>query len=98
MHRTHAYDQMLSEKMKNRRFAQGYFLSLIEGEVGLSVEESLKQTIQRMGITEFSEMAQVPRPNVQEFLKGKRKLKTETLNVYLKPFGLRIKISVEKAA
>jgi hypothetical protein len=51
-----------------------------------------------MGVTEFSDISGVPRPNVQQFLKGKRKLKTETLNVYLKPFGLKIKITVEKAA
>jgi predicted transcriptional regulator len=84
--------------MKNKRFAQGFFLALMEGEDGLSVEESLKRTIQSMGITEFSEASGVPRPNVQEFLKGKRKLKTETLNTYLKPFRLKIKIMVEKAA
>jgi hypothetical protein len=34
-------------------------------------------------VTEFSHAAKVPRPNVQEFLK---------------PFGLKIKITVEKAA
>jgi DNA-binding phage protein len=98
MYRTNSYDEMISEKMKNKRFAQGYLLTLMEGEDGLSVEESLKETIRSMGITEFSAVAKVPRPNVQEFLKGKRKLKNETLNIYLKPFGLKIKITVEKAA
>jgi DNA-binding phage protein len=98
MYRAGAYDEMISKKMQNKRYAQGYLMTLMEGEDGLSVEESLKQTIRRMGVTEFSQAAKVPRPNVQEFLKGKRKLKNETLNIYLKPFGLKIKITVEKAA
>ena len=96
MYRSGSYDHMLSGKMKNRRFAQGYLLTLIEA--GFSAEDALKLAIARMGVKEFSEIAHVPRPNVQEFLKGKRKLKPETMDTYLKPFALKTRITLDKAS
>ncbi len=98
MNRAKRYDQILSEKLRSIRFAQGFICSLMEGEDGLSAEDALRHTIQRMGVKEFSELAKVPPPNVQEFLKGIRKLKPDTLDIYLKPFGLKTKIVFEKAS
>jgi DNA-binding phage protein len=98
MRRTDNYDHELSEKLQNMRFAQAYIEALMEDEDGLSVEDALRHTIERMGVKEFSEAAGVPSPNVQEFLKGKRKLKPETLDMYLRPFGLKTRIVLERAS
>jgi hypothetical protein len=98
MNRNKSYNQELSEKLKNHRFAQGYLLALMEGEEGLEVEEALRHTIERMGIKEFAELADIPNSNVVEFLKGKRKLKPETLDSYLSPFHLRTRLILEKAS
>ncbi|MDZ4663231.1 MAG: hypothetical protein SGJ18_16595 [Pseudomonadota bacterium] len=98
MKRGKSYDEELSHKFKSIKFAQAYILALMEGDEGLSVEAALKHTIERMGIKEFVQLAKVPQPNVSEFLKGKRKLKPETLNEYLKPFKLKAKLMLEKAS
>jgi hypothetical protein len=98
MNRNKSYDQELSEKLRNHRFAQGFILALMEGEEGLEVEDALRHTIERMGIKEFSEIADIPGSNVTEFVKGKRKLKPETLDSYLSPFHLRTRIILEKAS
>ena len=42
----------------------------MEGDDGLSHEEALKQTIQCMGIKEFSELSDIPVPNIVAFIKG----------------------------
>ena len=98
MNRNKSYNQELSKKLKNPRFAQGFILTLMEGEEGLNVEDALRHTIERIGIKEFSELADIPGPNITEFVKGKRKLKPETLDSYLSPFHLRTRLVLEKAS
>lgn len=98
MNRSKSYDQELSEKLKNPKFAQNFLLTLMEGEDGLSVEDALKHAIQRMGIKEFSEVSNIPSPNIVDFLKDRRRPKPETLDLYLHPFRLKIKIELEKVA
>ena len=98
MYRNSSYDEDLARELQDFEFAQGFLLTLMEGEEGLSLEKALRHTIQRMGIKEFCELAQIPMPNVMEFLSGKRKLKPETLDRYLHPFGLRTRVIVEKAS
>ena len=51
-----------------------------------------------MGIKEYCARAKIAMPNVVNFLRGKRKLKPESLDQFLKPFGLKTKLGVEKAS
>ena len=98
MNRAKSYDQELSEKLGDSKFAQAFLIGLMEGEDGLTVEDALRHTIKRMGVKEFSQSVGVPHSNIQEFLKKKRQPKPETLNQYLKPFRLRVKLVLEKAS
>lgn len=98
MHRSSSFDKLLSERLQNPKLAQLYFLEVISGEESLSVEDALKHVIQAMGIKEYSSISGVAAPNVVKFLRGKRRLKPETLDQYLKPFRLKSKIIVEKAS
>jgi hypothetical protein len=98
MKRSKSYDEELSKKLKNVKFAQTYIVALMEGDEGLSAEAALRHTIERMGIKEFVLLAKIPQPNVSEFLSGKRKLKPKTLNEYLKPFKLKAKLVLEREA
>ena len=79
--------------MQDCEYAKKTLLHSIE-EFGESVEEALKYTIQQMGAKEFSEKANIPYQNVSDFIRGKRKLKRETLDKYLAVFGLKSKIVV----
>ncbi len=98
MRRAKSYDEDLSEKLQKKEFAKSFLQGLMENEDGWSAEDALRYVIRKMGIKEFSLAAGVPAPNVQEFLTGKRKPKPETLDIYLKPFGLRTKIILEEVA
>ena len=98
MYRNSSFDQDLSAKLQDPEFAQGYILTLIEGEEGLPLEEALRQTIERMGVTEFCERSKMRKQNVNELVKGKRRPKPESLDAFLKPFRLRTKVIVEKAS
>jgi predicted transcriptional regulator len=98
MHRNKSYDEELSEDLKDPQFRQEFILSLMEGEDGLSAEEALKHTIERMGVKEFSKLSKIPAPNIVDFIKGRRNPKPETLKNYLKPFRLKAKITFEKAS
>lgn len=96
MYRSDSYDEMISKKMQNPIFAKEYLLSLVNDEdEPMEIEEALSFAISRMGVTEFSKMINESKSNVGNFLNGTRKLKEETLNKYLAPFGLRIKKILE---
>src|ERR1035437_1004599 len=97
MKRSESFDAYLSKQLENIKFAQGYILDLMEGADGLSLEEALRTTIRQMGVKEFCERVKMRKQNVNDFLSEQRKLKRETLDEFLKPFGLRTKVIVEKA-
>lgn len=98
MYRSDSFDKKLSQKLKIKKFAQAYLLELIEGDGGLKIEDALKITIQRMGVTDFANLIGLPKSNVAEFLSGKRRLKMESLDKYLKPFSLRTELILKKVA
>jgi hypothetical protein len=99
MRRNKSYNADLAKALqKNPKAVQAFLLGLTEGEDGLELDAALQLTIKRMGIKEFCQMTHVPMPNVMEFLNGKRKLKPETLDKYLRPFGLRARLALEKAS
>ena len=98
MNRSKLYDQDLSKDLKDPKFRQDYILSLMEGDDGLTAEEALKHTIERMGVKEFSALSKIPGPNIVGFIKGRRKPKPETFASYLKPFKLKAKVILEKAS
>jgi len=92
--RSNSYDKDIAEQLLNdATFAREMILTSIE-EFDESVEDALKYTIQKMGAKEFSDKAQIPFQNVSDFIRGKRKIKTETLNKYLAVFNLKSKIVV----
>jgi len=98
MHRSKSYDQELSKELQSPKAAQIFFLTLMEDPEGMSLDEALKHSIQRIGIIEFSKMSGIPSPNIVEFLNGKRHPKPDTLDIYLRPFRLKTKIIVEVAS
>ena len=80
--------------MQDLEYARETLITEIE-EFGETVEDALKYTIESMGIKEFSELSDIPIQNVSAFVNGRRNLKKETLDKYLRVFGLRSKIVVE---
>jgi len=97
MYRNNAYDEDLAKEMQDTEFAQQYLLNLVEDEP-MPVEEALRMAIPRMGVAEFSRKIKKSKTDIDKFLRGERNLKPETLNEYLVPFNLRVKVILEKVA
>lgn len=98
MYRKGSYDQILSQKLSDQDFAREFLLGLMEGEDGFTLIKALKHTIWRMGIKEFSQRSKIPEKSISRMLGHKEIPKIRTLNSYLAPFGLRVKIDLEKVA
>lgn len=96
MRRTSDFNAEMSERLsRSKKFRQSYILDYIEND-GLSVEDALRQTIGDMGVNEFSDLSSLPKQLISSFRSGNRKLKPESLDAFLEPFGLKTKIIVEK--
>lgn len=98
MYRNSSYEESLAKELKDREFAQGFILDLLKGPDGLTIEQALRHTIQRMGVAEYCARTKKTKQYVNNFLTSKRPIKPETLDAFLKPFGLRIRLVAEKAS
>ena len=98
MYRTKSFDEALSKKLKKPRYAREFLLASMEGNDGMDLFEALKFTISCMGTKEFSEASGILPPNISRALSQDSAPKVETLNKFLAPFKLRVKIDVEKVA
>ena len=99
MYRSDSYDKKLSQKLRDPEFAQEYILSLVENEEEpMSIESALCFVIEKMGTTDFANLVDENKGDIDKLLKGKRILKKSTLNRYLKPFGLRIQKTLARVA
>ena len=97
MYRTKDFDEYLSEEMKTPEFRREYLLALMEDmdEVeGLPLFEALKMVIAKMGVTEFAELVGMKRSSVSRILSQASLPRLETLDKFLEPFGLKVKIEV----
>lgn len=89
MYRSNSYNAEFSKEMRNLEFAKQYLSELINDEAeGLSVEMALCFVIKRMGTTDFANLVGESKQTVDKFLKGQRNPKLETLDKFLKAFGL----------
>ncbi len=98
MRRHSTYDEDVAKELTNSKFASHFFLALMEGEDGMSLMDALKHTIYRMGVKEFSKKAKLHPKSVSRMLASHALPKVETLNQYLKPFGLKIGLVPEREA
>lgn len=96
MHRHDSFYEMASRTLRESKEAVEGFLEA-SVETDQPIEEALRELIWRMGVSEFSEMSGVDQPQVSKFLHEKINPTEKTLNKFLKPFGFKIKKTIEKA-
>ena len=90
MYRRTTFDEDFSRDMQGPVARNAFLLALIQDEdEPMSIEEALRFTIRQMGTVEFAALVGEKKQNVGKFLSGERNLKRETLDKYLKPFGLQ---------
>jgi hypothetical protein len=91
------FNELVASQFDDVEFSQAYIMNLINEE-GLSPDEALKETVKSMGLQVFANKADISIQYVSDFVSGRKKLSTDTINKYLqKAFNLKIKISVEAA-
>jgi CRISPR/Cas system-associated endonuclease Cas3-HD len=93
MPRSESFDKYIAEQMKDLDFARLSLITSME-EFNDSVEEALRRTIRKMGIREFSDLANAKVQNVSAFVRGDRVLRRHTLDKYLSVFNLKSKVIV----
>jgi DNA-binding phage protein len=98
MRRHSTYREDLAAELRDKTFASEFILTLMEGEDGLDLMTALKHTIRMMGIKEFARAAKMNVKSVSRMLASPMIPKLETLDQYLAPFGLRVRLVPEKKA
>ena len=101
MHRSNDYDSYVAEQLRDSEYRQSYLLALmstVDGEEGLSLLDALVSVIGKMGVTEFADLAGMQRSSIARIMAQKSPPKLETIDKMLAPFGLKVKIDVEKVA
>lgn len=84
-----------TENMKDQEFAKAYILSLMEGDdEPMSLEEALRFTIIQIGSSAFANMVGTRPQTIDKFISEERSPKSETLDQWLKPFGLKTVLNV----
>ena len=97
MKRSNSYNKRFSEDIRDPEFAQEYILGhLNSDDEPLELEEVLKIIIRKMGTTDFAEFVGDTKGNIDNFLSGRRNPKRETLDKFLKPFGLKTSLGAAK--
>ena len=95
MHRSNSFNERFSREIRNPKYARIYIIGLLQDEEeGLSLEDVLRLIGRKMGTTEFAEFVGERVQNIDKFIKGKRHPKRETLDKYLRPFGLQTVLDV----
>lgn len=98
MHRSNSYNERFSKEIRNPKYAQSYISELLRNkDEPLELEEVLRLMAQKMGTTEFAEFVGERVQNIDKFIKGDRHPKLETLNKFLRPFGLETALVVKPA-
>ncbi len=96
MHRSNSFNERFSREMRNPKYARAYILAQLEDEdEPMSIEELLKFIARKMGTTDFANLVGERVQNIHGFIEGNRHLKRETIDKFLRPFGLQTVLGVK---
>ena len=96
MHRSNSYNERFSREIRNLKYARSYILELLQNkEEPMPLEDVLRLIARKMGTTDFAEFVGERVQNIDKFVKCKRHPKRETLDKFLRPFGLETVLAVK---
>jgi hypothetical protein len=92
--RNTSYNEVLAKKFHHLEYAQGYLINIFEIEK-LSIDEALRQTIQAMGLQQFSTKSGLSIQAVSDFVSKRQKWSTDKLTKHIENvFQLKVKLSL----
>ena len=95
MRRSDSFNKDFVKNMQDQTFAKAYILSLMDNdEEPMALEDALRFTILQVGNTVFANMVGARPQTIDKFMSKERIPKPETLNKWLKPFGLKTVLNV----
>ena len=89
--RSQNWSEGLSDDLKDPAFARDFILAAVDE--GLSLQLALGKVIRACGVTEFAKKIKVASPNVLRAVNPKHNPTQDTLNLLLKPFGLKLTVA-----
>lgn len=96
MHRSNSYNERFSQEIRKPKYARSYILELLHNKQRpMSLDEVLRLIAKKMGTTEFADFVGERVQNIDKFIKGERNPKRETLDKFLRPFGLETVLGVK---
>lgn len=91
------FDELIAKNMQDYEYSQSYLLVQIE-EHGESVQDALILAIEATGLSTYAKNNGFSIQSVSDFVHKKRECKVATIDKFMKPFGLKIKMEIEKIA
>ena len=96
MHRSNSYNERFSQAIRNPKYARSYIFELLGNkDEPIPLEEVLRLIARKMGTTDFADFVGERVQNIDKFIKGERHPKRETLDKFLRPFGLETVLAVK---
>jgi len=96
MHRSNSFNERFSRDIRKPTYARAYILAQLEDkDEPMTLEEVLKLIARKMGTTDFADLVGERVQNIHGFIEGNRHPKRETLDKFLRPFGLQTVLGVK---
>jgi DNA-binding phage protein len=90
--RSKDWNEGLAADLQDPKFAREFLSAAVED--GVPLQAALGKVIRAMGVKEFAEQVEMPSSNLQRAINPRHNPTQETLERLLKPFGLRIGLTV----
>lgn len=95
MHRSNSFNERFSKEIRKPKYARAFILELLENkDEPMQLEEALRLVARKMGTTDFADLVGERVQNIHGFIEGNRHPKRETLDKFLRPFGLQTVLGV----
>jgi DNA-binding phage protein len=90
--RSKDWNESLAADLKDESFARAFLLAAIDD--GIPLQQALAKVVRAIGVKEFAAKIDMASPNVSRAIDARHNPKQETLNRLLRPFGLRLGLTL----
>ena len=86
------WNDSLAKELQDKTFAREFILSAIEE--GIPLQVVLRKVVRAYGVKEFATKAKMAGPNLLRAVNPKHNPTLATVNKLLRPFGLKLSVSI----
>lgn len=93
--RSKNWNEGLAEDLRDPKFAREFLLAAVDE--GVPLQQAIAKVVRAMGVKEFATKIGMASSNLLRAIDARHNPTQETLNRLLRPFGLRLGLSLIKA-